>query len=242
MTQAQREITLWIAALTLLLLAVALPALHQPASYHAFADARSVFGVPRTADTLSNLPFAVFGLWGLWQLQRTPALPAVQRSMATLFFVGLLATAAGSSWYHLAPNDARLVWDRAGMTPGFAGIMGLAVAQRVSDRAGLTLAIASLLLGWLAIAVWSYNANLMPWAVFQGGGVILILALQALPPRPGTLRIHWSFVLAVYALAKVAETFDTQIFELTGLFSGHSLKHLLASLAALPVIAALSKR
>ncbi|MCX7036659.1 MAG: hypothetical protein NT064_08755 [Proteobacteria bacterium] len=49
-------------------------------------------------------------------------------------------------------------------------------------------------------------------------------------------------MLAVYALAKVAETFDTQIFELTGLFSGHSLKHLLASLAALPVIAALSKR
>jgi len=74
MTQALREITLWIAVLTLLLLAVGLPALHQPASYHAFADARSLFGVPHTADMLSNLPFSVFRLWGLWQLQRTPAL------------------------------------------------------------------------------------------------------------------------------------------------------------------------
>ena len=73
MTQAQRAITLWIAVLTLLL-AVGLPALQQHASYHAFADARSLFGVPRTPDMLSNLPFSVFGLWGLWQLQRTPAL------------------------------------------------------------------------------------------------------------------------------------------------------------------------
>lgn len=28
------------------------------------------------------------------------------------FFVGIVATAFGSAYYHLKPNDARLVWDR----------------------------------------------------------------------------------------------------------------------------------
>lgn len=28
------------------------------------------------------------------------------------FFVGITATSFGSAYYHLNPNDARLVWDR----------------------------------------------------------------------------------------------------------------------------------
>jgi hypothetical protein len=30
----------------------------------------------------------------------------------SIFFVGITATAFGSAYYHLKPNDARLVWDR----------------------------------------------------------------------------------------------------------------------------------
>lgn len=30
----------------------------------------------------------------------------------TIFFIGVAAVAFGSSYYHLKPNDARLVWDR----------------------------------------------------------------------------------------------------------------------------------
>lgn len=30
----------------------------------------------------------------------------------TCFFIGVAAVAFGSSYYHLKPNDARLVWDR----------------------------------------------------------------------------------------------------------------------------------
>lgn len=30
----------------------------------------------------------------------------------TFFFVGVAAVALGSSYYHLKPNDARLIWDR----------------------------------------------------------------------------------------------------------------------------------
>lgn len=30
----------------------------------------------------------------------------------TCFFIGVAAVGIGSSYYHLKPNDARLVWDR----------------------------------------------------------------------------------------------------------------------------------
>lgn len=30
----------------------------------------------------------------------------------TCFYVGVAAVAVGSSYYHLKPDDARLVWDR----------------------------------------------------------------------------------------------------------------------------------
>lgn len=30
----------------------------------------------------------------------------------SIFFLGVTAVAFGSSYYHLEPNDARLVWDR----------------------------------------------------------------------------------------------------------------------------------
>lgn len=241
MTTTTRERILWTALLVLVALAIGLPPLQQPASYHAFADQRSLLGVPRALDTLSNLPFLAFGLWGLWRLHNAAALPAAQRRMVLLFFVGLLATAAGSGWYHLAPDDARLVWDRAGMTPGFAGIVGLVVAQRVSNRAATPAAAATLLLGWLAITVWQRTGNLMPWATVQIGAVLLILCLLQVPPLPAALPVAWWPIVASYALAKAAETFDIPIYETVGLVSGHTLKHLLASLAALPVIAALNR-
>ena len=57
---------------------------------------------------------------------------------------------------------------------------------------------------------------------------------------PGALPVRWSLVLLAYALAKWCETNDQAIWLASGeLFSGHTLKHLVAAFAAWPVIAAL---
>jgi hypothetical protein len=47
--------------------------------------------------------------------------------------LGFVATAAGSAWYHLGPDDATLFRDRLPMTLIFAGLLCAALAQRVSD-------------------------------------------------------------------------------------------------------------
>jgi len=237
------EAALLLACLALLAIALWGPSLEQPGHYHAFADRRALFGIPNLMDVLSNLAFAGFGALGLWRLWRMPrGVPSlVQLRLASLFFVGLVATALFSSGYHLQPDDAGLAIDRYGMTIAFAGLLGLAVSTRISDRAGQWLALAVLACGASSIWTWSATGNVLPWATLQFGGMALMLGLGCLPARSNALPVSWIAVIVLYALAKVLEQADVQVYHLTGQWiSGHTLKHVVASLAALPVLAALA--
>lgn len=228
--------------LGLLALALFGPHLAQAANHHAFADGRAFAGVPYAMDVLSNLPFVAWGVAGLALLRRMPSLEclAAQRATAALFFTGLLVTAAGSTWYHLRPDDAGLLIDRLGMVVAFAGLLGLAVADRISARAGMGTALAVLLLGPLAAFVWAWSGNVLPWAVVQFGGMLLVCLLALCAPLESGLTVRLGMVVAIYAAAKLFEMADHPIFDVTGGYiSGHSLKHLAAAFAAWPVVSAL---
>ncbi|MBC7376818.1 MAG: hypothetical protein H7346_05200 [Burkholderiaceae bacterium] len=237
------ETALLCVLLALLALGIFGPALAQPVHAHVFADQRMWLGIPCALDVLSNLPFALWGVAGLLAVTRVPALAiqGAQRSMATLFFAGLVVTAAASSWYHLRPDDAGLVMDRLGMVLPFAGLLGLAVADRVSERAGVATGLAIMLLGPLSVAVWAATGNVLPWAVVQFGGMLLVCALALRRPCGAALGVRLGVVISIYALAKLLELGDQPIHELTGgIISGHSLKHLVAAFAAWPLISALN--
>ena len=236
------ELALLLAVAALAALAALLPATGLPAGYHDFADQRTLLGLPHALDVLSNLPFAVMGAWGLWWLRRVPLdrLGTAQRGLAGLLFIGLIATAFCSSGYHLDPHDAGLCIDRVGMSLAFAGLLGLAAADRISARAGVALAAlvavaapATALVAWL-------GGNMTPWAVLQGGGLVLLAALALRRPQPRALGFSIIGVIAFYAVAKALELADAPVFALTQqLISGHSAKHLVAALAAWPVVRAL---
>lgn len=241
LSRAEAGLLLGMAAL--LALALFGPMLPASAHQHTLADQRALWGIPCALDVLSNLPFAIAGLWGLVTLRRVAPgmLDAPSRALASLFFAGLVCTAAGSALYHWQPQDAGLLWDRLGMVLPFAGLLGLAAASRVSARAGAAAAGTVLLAGPLAVLWWSHSGNLLPWAVVQLGGMLVVLALACLPRRDGALALHLGAVMALYALAKLFEAADHAVFEATGqAVSGHSLKHVLAAAAAWPVLAALA--
>lgn len=241
LSRAEAGLLLGMAAL--LALALFGPVLPASAHQHTLADQRALWGIPCALDVLSNLPFAIAGLWGLVTLRRVAPgmLDAPSRALASLFFAGLVCTAAGSALYHWQPQDAGLLWDRLGMVLPFAGLLGLAAASRVSARAGAAAAGTVLLAGPLAVLWWSHSGNLLPWAVVQLGGMLVVLALACLPRRDGALALHLGAVMALYALAKLFEAADHAVFEATGqAVSGHSLKHVLAAAAAWPVLAALA--
>lgn len=241
LSRAEAGLLLGVAAL--LALALFGPVLPASAHQHTLAYQRALWGIPCALDVLSNLPFAIAGLWGLVTLRRVAPgmLDAPSRALASLFFAGLVCTAAGSALYHWQPQDAGLLWDRLGMVLPFAGLLGLAAASRVSARAGAAAAGTVLLAGPLAVLWWSHSGNLLPWAVVQLGGMLVVLALACLPRRDGALALHLGAVMALYALAKLFEAADHAVFEATGqAVSGHSLKHVLAAAAAWPVLAALA--
>jgi hypothetical protein len=68
----------------------------------------------------------------------------------------------------------------------------------------------------------------------------LIAALALTKPINGAIGLKLGWVIFFYVLAKMFELADHAIFEATHQFvSGHTLKHLTAALAALPVLHAL---
>lgn len=229
--------------LATVVLAIAAACLVPPVAqfdhYHAFADQRHLLGLPCALDVLSNLPFALFGAWGLLRL-RNPKFDqptGAQRPLAALFFAGLVLTAVCSAAYHLRPDDAGLAIDRLGMVSAFAGLMGLATADRISERAGLWTATVVLALGPLSVVAWINHGNLLPWAVLQGGGMLLIVLLALRKPMAGAWGLPLAAIITWYVLAKALELGDHMVFDLTQcLVSGHTLKHLAAALAACPVI------
>ncbi|HZF86710.1 MAG TPA: hypothetical protein VE084_24580 [Burkholderiaceae bacterium] len=251
---SRRECALFATVLVLLLTAVLAPVLPAEAfALSVFADQRPWHGMANAMDVLSNLPFAAFGLWGLWQLRRFDVAvnantgaaaepPGSTLDCAWLFFAGLLVTAAGSAFYHLQPDAMRLAADRAGMTVAFAGVVGLAACERVSQRAGWALAWCTLVGGLVAVACAAEAGNLLPWGTVQFGGMALVLGLALAPKVTGAIGLRLGSVIAIYAAAKLLEAGDAWVYEATGhLVSGHTLKHGVAALAALPVLAALQR-
>ena len=244
------ERSLLVAVLLLLAVAIFAPSVAQPVHQHAFADPRGWGRMPCALNVLSNLPFALWGAAGLGLLARQRAMAPpqtlislAQSRLAVLFFAGLLLTAAASGIYHWRPDDAGLVMDRLGMVVAFAGLLGLAGADRASPRAGVLLAVAVLLLGPLSVWTWSVTGNVLPWVVVQFGGMLLVLALACLKPLPDALAVRWGVVIMIYAAAKLFEMADEAVYAATSqLISGHSLKHVVASCAAWPVVAALMIR
>lgn len=239
----KNETGLLLAIVILLVAAFFGPAFIQPAHHHDFADQRIWGHLPFAADVLSNLPFALWGIYGLFCIylaQTNARIIKHTKVLAALFFAGLLITAAASTWYHLQPNDAGLAIDRIGMTVAFAGLLGLAAADRVSQRAGIFLSLLVLVLGPLSVWVWSRSGNVLPWLVLQFGGMALVLWLATRQPMPGAFAVRWGVVILIYAAAKILELADHAVYGITSqLISGHSLKHIVASFAAWPVIATL---
>jgi hypothetical protein len=220
----------------------------QDPNYHRFADSRSFLQIPNFNDVVSNLGFALAGVIGvLVVLGRTRsdsfAHPTDARPYL-IFFVGIALVSVGSAYYHLAPSNERLFWDRLPMSVAFMSISAAIVADRIDGRAGN---------GWLLLVMVAAGAGSLiywHWTESRGLGDLRFYALVqfypmfALPLIIGlfprfryTAGRYVAWMVLWYAMAKLFEYLDTEIFELLGYtVSGHTLKHLAA--AMVPIVIA----
>jgi len=230
--------------------ALLFPRTPQPLSYHQFADRRSWLGVPNFGDVTSNILFLVAGLWGLEflcrQSSRERFLDARERWPYFLVFLGLMLTAFGSAYYHLAPDNARLVWDRLPMTIVFMPLVAAVIAERVNVALGLWLLPVLVAIGIGSVLQWYFSekqgaGDLRFYAAVQLYALLALLVALFLSPR----YTHGSYLLVVaglYVLAKIYESQDLPIFSVGHSVSGHTLKHLAAGAAGLCIVGMLEKR
>ncbi|HYD79955.1 MAG TPA: hypothetical protein VEC06_09100 [Paucimonas sp.] len=220
--------------------AIALSLFHGPIAqlpdYHGFADRSSLLGMPHAANVLSNLPFFAIGLWG-WLRLRKPASAIAGRHGYRLFLLALMLTAAGSGFYHLAPDNDRLLWDRLPIALACAGLLAAVRAETRPGADGLAntlwlamLAVASV--GWWYVTESRGHGDLRPYLLLQILPLVLIPLWQAVHAAPARDRAAFGIAIALYVAAKAAELADHQILAALGWISGHTLKHLLAAAAA----------
>jgi hypothetical protein len=231
--------------LVIFVAAAAFPRTPQPLAYHDFADRRGWLGITNFGDVSSNLLFAVAGVAGLVFLSSRDGakrfLDRGERWPYFFVFLGLLLTAFGSAYYHLAPDNARLVWDRLPMTIAFMGLVAAMIAERINVTLGVYLLPVLLLIGAASVAWWWHTetigaGDLRFYAAVQAYAVLVLPVLLLLPPRY-TRSGDFLVVFGFYVMAKILETFDRQIFMLTGrMVSGHTLKHLAAGAAGLWIL------
>ena len=220
-----------------------LPPIAQPLEYHQFADSRLFLGIPNFLDVFSNLLFLIAGLYGLKLLfdprhGREKALFESRQEIVayTLFFAASLLTCFGSVYYHLAPDNASLVWDRLPMTLMFGSFLSIVISERINQRAGFMLLPVLIVLGIFSVYYW-YKTELMGagdlrlYLLVQFFPAILILYMLFFLPSRYSLANRLGWVLVIYALSKVVEFFDRDIFGMQQWLSGHTIKHLLAALA-----------
>ena len=224
----------------------------QDPAYHIMADARTMLGIPNALNVLSNLPFAIVGALGLFVAFRfdgglSPFHTSWERWPAAALFSGVALTAVGSSYYHLAPDNGRLVWDRLPITVGFMGLLTLVIAERASLRAARVLFAPLLIAGAVSVVYWyrtevSGAGDLRPYALVQFGSLLAVIVLLVVghPRYPGAKYLVAGLI--TYAAAKIFEMADRKIYLATLIVSGHTLKHLVAAGGVAFLVAMLRSR
>lgn len=248
-SRSKAPILLIAPAVVIGIIALVLQPIPQPPSYHNFADHRAWLGIPNFGDVVSNLPFAIVGLWGLIVMftpGKTKFADPRERWLYLVMFASLILTAFGSAYYHLAPDNARLVWDRIPIMIVFMALLAAVIAERVSVAVGLVLFPVLEIVGVASVLCWRYSelrghGDLRLYAAVQVYAILILLLALLLPPKY-TRGADFAAVVSLYVLAKILEESDRQVFAAGQIVSGHTLKHLAAAVAGYWILRMLKRR
>lgn len=209
----------------------------QSPAYHNLSDHRIVFGVPNFFNVLSNAPFFIIGFTGLFLVNRTSA-PKPIKLVYCFLYLGITLVSFGSAYYHLNPNNDTLVWDRIPMTVVFMSLTAATVSEFISHKAGIYLLFPLIILGVGSVLYWHYTelqnkGDLRLYGFVQFYPMLfiplVIILFSKTRKNNGVKELIW--VVIWYAIAKVFEYFDAQIYSAGRIISGHSLKHLAAAVS-----------
>ncbi len=155
-----KTFSLWLLAAVLAGVALMPPRITQPLWYHDFADQRACFGLPNCLDTASNTLFVLAGAAGLHFLYSSSArrtfIDSREALPCVLFFFATMLVGFGSGFYHLAPANDQLMWDRAAVALALMAWFAATLCERVSLTSGLRLPLLTTA-GLSSVVYWGWS-------------------------------------------------------------------------------------
>lgn len=216
----------------------------QPRAYHLFADTRTCLGIPNFTNVSSNLGFVIVGILGLaWlgsqrgQLLGKRFLERHELALYVAFFAAAIGVGLGSGYYHYAPSNPTLFWDRLPMTLVVAALAGGLAAERFGGPAGVAVCVGLALFLPGTLVYWRASEaagaeNVWPYLAGMNGALAVIALMVALFPSRYTEGRHIGIALGLYAAAMLFDTLlDSWFYSLGQVMGGHAVKHLLAALS-----------
>lgn len=226
------------------------PPIPQPSAYHSFADTRIFFGIPNFWNVVSNVPFFFVGAIGLGVVvakSYTGGLDSLRVAYG-VFFAGIALVCFGSGYYHWSPSNETLMWDRLPMAVAFMAILAALIGEHIDVRVGRGLLWPLLAIGVVSVLYWNYTesigrGDLRLYGLVQFLSlVIVVLLLTMFPSKLSGTGYLWA-MFAGYAIAKLLEEFDREVFAFLGnRMSGHALKHVAAAIGMYAFVLALRRR
>jgi hypothetical protein len=221
----------------------------QSQSYHAFADSRTIWGIPHFFDVISNLAFVLVGLLGLYESLGSKTITIVNenRTSYNVFFIGVALLGLGSGYYHLIPGNESLVWDRIPITITIMALVSIVIGEFTAIRLGSILLIPLVAAGILSVLYWSWtettwHGDLRPYIIVQFLPMIALPVILVCFDSGFTKTNGYWLLLSAYVFAKFFEHFDREIFAASGLVSGHTLKHFAAAMGLYILLLSFGRR
>lgn len=254
MSDKYRLWMLGILSVGMMLLAAIVPPIPQPLEYHQFADQRTYLGIPNFFNVVSNGAFLLVGIAGLGFLLRSRGSNAANAFVEPsecwpylILFLNVTIACIGSAYYHLAPDNDRLMWDRLPIAISVTALLAAMLSERVSPKVGLRSLPVLIAIGAGSVMHWHWSeqrgaGDLNFYIVVQFYSLLVIILLGIYFRSRYTRGKAIYTALAFYAIAKLAEIADREIYELGHVISGHTAKHLLAALAIYWILRMLRKR
>ena len=124
------------------------------------------------------------------------------------------------------------------MTLAFMSLFTIIIGEQVSAITAKRLFLPLLLVGAASVMYWAVTesrgaGDLRFYAIVQFLPLLLIPLLLLLYRSPFDRSGFFWGMIGLYAASKILEMLDRDIYELVRIFSGHSMKHVVAALAPL---------
>ncbi|KAK7831216.1 hypothetical protein CFP56_027569 [Quercus suber] len=195
-------------------------------------------GVPNTLNVITNFPFLVVGVLGFVLCLQRNFFNIILRGELwgwALFYAGTAGVAFGSAYYHLKPDDNRVMWDTFPMMIAYSSLFSSFIVERMGEKIGLSSLFALISFAFLSTAYGIKYNDLRLCMAFQLIPSVAIPGMMYVFRPKYTHSRYWLFAAGIHVLAKFEGVADRKIYRVNRyIISGHSLEHL--CLAMVPVL------